>query len=475
LEVQANLLAYIALALTPIVSAAFVGMVRAPISVPIVLLAGQMFLPAKVELAIPGLHPTKDVLPAFGALVGVLIFHRRALARSRPWRGYDLFILVQMLGFVGTTLTNRDPVFFGPTGLPGLTMYDAFVSAVHCAMYWWPPFYLGRTLYKNSNDLRRLLSIVAAAGVIYSVFLFIEMLMSPQLHRWVYGYHQSEFLQTIRQGGYRPKAFMRHGLNVALFVLITVMSATTLARARRKVVWVNAKAVAVYLAVVLVLCKSSGALVFAGLFLPLLCFLNPRNQARAAAIAAVILFVYPMVRASGVIPIDSIRKLTTDQFGGERAGSLAMRFEQEGYIMERALDRIVFGWGGYNRAFRHDIYTGKNLTTIDGQWAIQIGTQGAVGFIALFGMLLLPAWRARRTLAKLGSPRDQFLVSALALMTVAYVMDLIPNSSIDPYLTFLVGALAGTERGLEPAPVPADTMSTAPPRASRDDRPAWVS
>lgn len=467
MEGQPNLIAYLALILSPFVSMAIVASVRAPISVPIVILAGQMFLPANMELKIPIFHPTKDVLPAIGALLGCLIFQRKSLAKSRPWRGYDLFILVQMLGFVGTTLTNRNPVFFGPKGLQGLSMYDAFVSAVHVAMYWWPPFFLGRALYRNPNDLRKLFAIVAAAGLVYSLFLLMEMVLSPQLHRWIYGYHQSEFLQTMRRGGYRPKVFMRHGLNVALFVLITVMAAVTLARVKRKVAWFNATAVAIYLGLVLIFCKSVGALVYLALALPMLLVLSPKNQVRLATILAVIIFAYPIVRTSGLVPVEDIRRVTTEQFGGERSGSLMMRFEQEGYVVERALDRIVFGWGGYDRAFRHDPWSGKKLTVIDGFWAIVIGTQGAVGYISIFGMLLLPVWRARKTIAaKIPAPRDRILVASLAVMAVIYVMDLIPNSSIDPYLTFLVGVLAGTERGLEPAPAAAERAIRRPPQSA---------
>jgi len=55
--------------------------------------------------------------------------------------------------------------------------------------------------------------------VFYTFFLFIELTASPQLNRWIYGYHQSQFIMAMRAGGYRPMVFMRHGLNVAFFNL----------------------------------------------------------------------------------------------------------------------------------------------------------------------------------------------------------------------------------------------------------------
>jgi hypothetical protein len=451
-EGNPNALAYLALMLCPFVSIAIVALFRAQISVPVVILGGQMFLPAVIKLGIPLTRLDKDVLPSLGALLGCYLFRQRSLVGSRPWRGYDLFIVLQVVGLLGTTLTNRDPIQYGPVILPGLSMWDWFNSSVNAILYWWPSFYLGRTLYRTSKDLKTLFVILVGAGVVYSLFLLVEMVMSPQFNRWIYGFHQTEFLQTIRGGGYRPKVFMRHGLNVALFMLVTVFAAIGLTKAKQKVGGMPATAFAIYLTVLMVMCRSLGILVYAAMFLPMLVFVSPRKQAKWAAILALIIFSYPLSRTFGWVPIDSINAFTSSHVGAERAGSLALRLREEGYVMTRALDRIFFGWGGYARQFRHDPWSGKSLALIDGEWAIQFGMRGLVGYVAMFGMLLLPAWRARKTLAKLVVPRDRILVASLALMTVLYALDLIPNSSIDPYLTFLVGVLAGTERGLEPSP-----------------------
>jgi len=465
-----NTLSYVALMLCPFISIALVALFRAPVAVPIVILGGQMFLPAVIKLGIPLTRLDKDTLPALGALVGCFMFRQRSLARSRPWRGYDLFIVVHMLGLLGTSLTNQDAIQYGPVVLPGLTLYDFFNSAVNTALYWWPPFYLGRTLYRTSKDLKTLFVILVMAGLVYSFFLFIEMAMSPQLNRWLYGFHQTEFLQTIRAGGYRPKAFMRHGLNVALFMLMTVFAAVTLARTKQRVAGLPGLPVALYLIAVTVLCRSLGVLVYAAMFLPLLAVVTPRNQAKWAAGLALLVFSYPLSRTVGWVPIDDINALTREYFGAERGGSLALRLREEGFVMTRALERILFGWGGYARQFRHDPWSGKSLATIDGEWAIQFGMRGLVGYVAMFGLLLMPAWRARRTIAKLVAPRDRAMVACLAIMAVVYVLDLIPNSSIDPYLTFLVGVLAGTEHGFEPAPTSAPAPVEFVPRDSRERR-----
>jgi hypothetical protein len=461
-----NALAYLALILCPFVSVALVGLIRSPaVAVAIIILAGQMFLPPKISLDIPLFHPGKDVLPALGALVGCLIFRTRRFAGSKPWRGYDLFIVLQMVGFLGTYLTNRDPIRYGPVTLPGLTFYDFFASSVNTALYFWPPFFLGRTLFRTSKDLRKLFTILAAAGVIYSPFLIIEMLMSPQLNRWIYGFHQSEFIQTIRAGGYRPKTFMRHGLTVSLFVLFTVLAAAALSRIKQRVLGFGATTVAVYLLVVLIFCKSLGAMLYAAITLPFMWWTSVRRQTQYAAILAVVLFSYPVCRAAGLVPIEEINSFTLVHFGEDRAGSLGMRLREEGYVVTRALDRIVFGWGGYARPMRHDPYTGENVAVIDGLWALQIGGQGAVGYIGLFGMLVLATWRARGTVTRITDSRDRTLVACLALMSAVFILDLIPNSGKDPYLFLLVGALVGAERGLNRHPVP----GLAPRETAIDD------
>jgi hypothetical protein len=401
----------------------------------------------------------KDILPPLSALFACLILRPRSLARARPGRGYDLFIVLQIVGYMGTFLTNRDPVHFGPRVLEGHTFHDVVSGAVQSILYWWPPFFLGRALYRKPEDLKNLFVIMAAAGLAYVPFLLIEMRMSPQLNMWIYGFHQTEFIQTVRGGSYRPKVFMRHGLNVALFMVFTVLAAAALAKIKRRVLGLKAGIVVLVLMALVILCKSAGAITYAAVFLPLVWFARVRTQAKWAAVLALLMFLYPVCRSVGLVPVDALGQFFMSVFGEERAGSLAYRLTQEGLVMERALQRIAFGWGGYDRPFPHDPFTGNNLFAVDGLWVIQIGSRGVVGYVALFGMLLLPAWRARRTIARLATPREKILVACLALMTVVYVADLIPNSSIDPYLTFLVGVLVGTERGFDaPAPAVAPRM-----------------
>jgi hypothetical protein len=205
--------------------------------------------------------------------------------------------------------------------------------------------------------------------------------------------------------------------------------------------------------------------------MPLLWLTKPRTVTRVAAVLALLAFSYPVARAMNLVPVDKINAFTLEKFGADRAGSLGLRLSEEAWLMERALQRIVFGWGGYSRSFRHNPVTGESNSTTDGVWAIEIGTGGAVAFVSLFGLILLPAWRGRRIMKKLQNPEDRPYVACLALMAAIYGVELIPNSSIDPYLTFLVGVLAGIDRrGLEPDEVPAAQYVPVDPRYVAYDR-----
>jgi hypothetical protein len=452
-EGSPNFLAYLALITFPLLAVALCATLRATVAVPVVLLLGQLFLPPVVALDAPIIPPLdKDVIPGLSALVGILIFKPRSLSAGRSGRRYDLFLALLILGAALTAMTNRDALHYGPKVLPGIRTYDFVADAIKLSLYWWIPFFFGRTLYKTSDDFKQLFVILTVAGLVYSLFLMIELRFSPQLNRWIYGFHQSEFQQTLRGTGYRPKAFMRHGLNVALFMVVSLLAAAALAKAKQRIFRLPAWPLALYLLIVLALLKSAGALIFAAVCLPLIWFMKPRFQARAGAVLAVGLFSYPLLRALNLIPVEDALFFFADIFGDERAWSLESRLMSEVAVLDRALERLAFGWGGYARPFIHDEVTGKNLTVIDGYWAILIGSRGVVGYVAIFGLLLLPVWRLRHNLGKLLSRRDQTLAAGLALMAVCYVADLIPNSSIDPYLTFLVGVLAGLGRGLEPPP-----------------------
>src|SRR4029079_18945292 len=96
--------------------------------------------------------------------------------------------------------------------LPGLSVKDGLYVALHMIFHVGVPFFLGTVLIREASDIEYLLRFVVKAALIYSIFALLEVRLSPQMHRWVYGYAQHSFGQTMRFGGFRPLLFLEHGL-----------------------------------------------------------------------------------------------------------------------------------------------------------------------------------------------------------------------------------------------------------------------
>src|SRR5262249_33980347 len=152
---------------------------------------------------------------------------------------------------------------YGPLVLPGVGLYDA-VSALILAIITLAPYIVGRELLRDPSDDREILRVLVVSMLFYSVLLLFEVRFSPQLHYWVYGTYPSMFLQSMRGESFRPMAFMGHGLIAAHFALLAFIAAVTFWRTKTTVVSFsvrktdNYRAVAGYLGIVLLFCRTMG-------------------------------------------------------------------------------------------------------------------------------------------------------------------------------------------------------------------------
>jgi hypothetical protein len=388
----------------------------------------------------------KDLVVSISAILGCLIIKPRAiLGGDKVGRSYFALIPIMIVGLYLTVQTNPDSITAGRRVMPGLNLHDFLSMATHAVLYWWPAFFLGRKLFTKAEDLEVLCTVLAVGGLVYSLFIFVEIKMSPQFNRWVYGYFAASFDETMRGGGYRPTVFMRHGLTLALFMLMSLLAATGLARARIRLFGISSRWIAAYLALVFVACHSAGALVNAVVLVPSLIWMRARSQARLATVMAALVLLYPLLRFYDLIPVDSLVSFFTATLGADRAGSLAFRLKNEGDLLRRAIERPWFGWGGWGRQFLYNPWGGLQ-SIVDGEWIAMLGYSGVVGFLSIFGLLILPIFRfARKKLPRMVSRRDTILGSTVLLISAAYVFDLLPNSGVAPYLMMTIGALAGVE------------------------------
>lgn len=438
-----NPIAFLMLAIWPLVTVAFFGRFRKDQALIWTILLGYLFLPEPPAVFdLPLMPPlNKHNIPAVAAFAITL------------WRfGFDgpilpqnivgkILILTFVFSPVMTVLTNEEPVFFGQVGLPGLTFKDA-VALILQQFLLILPFLLARQFLASGGAQRELLMALMIGGLVYSLLMLIEMRLSPQLNLWVYGYYQHLFGQSIRFGGYRPVVFLYHGLWVAFFCMTSVVAAYALWRMDKQGNKVKFLAAALYLTVIIVLAKSLGALIFVVMLVPLVVLVGPVNQIKIAIVIGLLATAYPILKGAGAVPQDRLLEQAAS-IDPDRAASLEFRFDNEQVLLDRAYLKPVFGWGSWGRNHILDPVSGNILTVTDGRWIIVIGVYGWVGFLAEFGLLVLPLcllWR--EAIAKRENPVSP-LIAPLSLILAVNIFDMIPNATLTPLTWMVAGALTG--------------------------------
>jgi hypothetical protein len=417
-------------------------------------LAAAMFLPVNAFFKLPSFPPLDRMTLPYLCLLAPIVFRRfRRVRKLRFGRGVENFIWIAFVAVaIGTVLTNRDPLSYGSwrkTDLPAMSFRDGLAMAMTDLLTVGFPFFLGRVVMRGSREGKRLLSAFVVGGLIYSFLILLEVRLSPQLHTWIYGYaaRDDDFSQVVRWGGYRPVVFMPHGLAVAVFMCCTVLAAFTFVKAKLRIRGLPAKPLAFFLLFILIICKSTGAIIYAFLLIPVLMFFRPRSQMRVATVLAVVVVLYPALRGSKLFPAQTFVTLA-GKISQDRAESLQFRFDNEDQLLAKARERLAFGWGSYGRNSIYDREEGKEIAVTDGHWIIIFGTRGLVGAICQFGLLLFPVFIAARRRRKIPDKHDQVVVTGLTLMLMMSVTDLIPNGLFCNYPFFMAGALLGLVQSL---------------------------
>jgi len=422
---------------------------RPHVALVIAALGGEMFLPEVTNFKFPFLPPfDKHNLPYLAVLIGCFIKSPRTFTRLPTERWFQIMVLLVIAGGILTGVTNKDAVpRAGFPPLPAMTLKDGFFLAVYNSTRMIFPFLLGLALYRKPADLRALLIAFAVAGMIYLPFILWEIRMSPNLHRTIYGYFQGDdFSQNRRWGGYRPLVLMSHGLALARFMVCATMAPFVFGNTGRGFLGVPWKIGKWILFVVLILCKSTGAIVYIFAMLPLLIRRRAKRMVQVAVILAAIVFLYPVLRFTGAFPVQGILDASTSLFGADRSDSMAFRFKNEDSMLVHARERPLFGWGPYGRNFTYD--ENGDMSVPDGYWILVLGQLGAAGFIPAFGLMLVPIVIARRRTKTIMDEQDRRLLAGSCLILAISAVDLIPNGMWGLYPYLLGGALTGTLRGL---------------------------
>lgn len=411
------------------------------------ILAGLLFLPTKVAWDLPLLPAlTKHSIPAISALLLAILFTNtaRQTERLRPRHGWlprnwlinGLLFLAVASAFL-TVVTNQEVLRYGPLTLPALRLYDGFSTVLNTIILLLP-LLLARRYLASEESHAIILKAFALAGTIYSVPIVFELVMSPQLNNMVYGFFPHSWRQHLRGSGYRPIVFMQHGLVLGIFMCSAALSALAYMRHAKSHDKSLYMLMGAWLTLIMLASNTLGAALIMLALIPIILFMPRRIQLITAAVVAGAVLIYPTLRGASLIPVDRFVSVA-QSISTERAASLQYRLNNEDLLLARANEKPLFGWGGYGRP-RIFNERGRDISTTDGQWVIQIGKRGWAGYLSQFGLLCIPIMIfAFRTNAYQVGPATL----GLCVVLTATLVDLIPNAGLTPVTWLVAGALIG--------------------------------
>jgi hypothetical protein len=462
----------------------------------IAFIAGVLFLPGILDKKINADAPDPVPVPFFpltkqntiglAILVATALLDRKRLLAFRPsW--VDVPMVLWCLCPFLSSLANAVP----PDGTS--PAYDGFSQSRAQTLTWGVPWFIGRLYFSDAMRFRELLFGIVIGGLVYVPFCLIESRLSPQFHKWVYGYEQHDFIQSVRPDGYRPTVFMEHGLAVGLWLVAAALLAFWLrwgAGERKLRIGKHIlpmAAVAIVLLVASVLIKSTGALAL-GILGSIVLVAGRRVSvplALAVLIAVPPLYIFgrttagkeatgwlrlkfskweiedeaelealerkairkPLVGWGGVTTEEVIDRIS-DSSNRDRAKSLEFRLINEDRLMERAAQQPLFGWGGWNRAAilvtEDPEQPDKDLVTADGFWIITLANRGYFGLAMVYGAMLLPVLRIMiRHPRQPGAHAAYAPAVAAGVLVTLYMIDNLSNAMFNPVYVLLAGGLAG--------------------------------
>jgi hypothetical protein len=119
--------------------------------------------------------------------------------------------------------------------------------------------------------------------------------------------------------------------------------------------------------------------------------------------------------------------------------------DNEDKLLAKANEKPFFGWGTWGRNRIYDEVSGRDVSITDGEWIIQFGMFGWLGYISLFGLFATSVMRAR---TRVRGPMTEatIVLGGMSLLLAVNVVDLIPNADLLPFTYIMAGSIAGCVR-----------------------------
>ncbi|MEA5509912.1 O-antigen ligase domain-containing protein [Crocosphaera sp. UHCC 0190] len=404
-------------------------------------LVAWLFLPQRASFALPGLPDyTRISATCYGILLATFLFDGQRF-RSFKFGWLDVPMVIACICPFFSSMSND------------LGAYDGLSATLNQIVSYGFPYFLGRIYFNDLSGLRQLAIGIFISGLIYVPLCLYEIKMSPQLHRIVYGYHSYGFVQAIRYGGFRPTVFMLHGLEVGMWMMSATLIGMWLWQGNvlEKVWNIPINWLVLTLIITLILIKSTGGYAYFAYGIIILFTAKWFRNSTALLMLIIGISLYLCLASSGNMTVQKAQPLLStisNIAGPDRAGSLEFRLANEELLVKKALERPVFGWGGWGRNRVYDYNWEGQLVSVsvtDSLWIITYGTKGYVGLISLYASSLLPAlsffWTGYP--ARLWFHPKIAPAAVLSVIIVLYMLDCTLNAMFNPIFTLVSGGIAG--------------------------------
>ena len=394
---------------------------------------GWMFLPvANYDIFL--IRNTKTAAICLSVLASAYLFDKERLSTFK-FNAADMPMLLWCTASFFSSIANGD----GP--------YDGLSTAMYQSVRWGIPYFIGRIYFNNVDAVTIIALTIFIGTVVYIPFCWYELIMSPQLHRLTYGFHQSDFLQTLRDGGgYRPMVYMDHGLMTAMWMVLGALLGTWLficGILPKKIMQVQSLYLLILLIFTTIMLRSVAAISWLIIGLVVLYLSNKTKTAFLLIILILVPYLYIVTRTTGFWDGRNLSDAVSGNFSANRSQSLQFRFDNETILIEKARQGSFFGWGGYGRSRVYD-ETGKDISITDGLWIITYGTNGLYGLVVMVITIQCPLFLFfLRVKPELWTTKTWGNSAVMAVFLGIFMIDNLLNDMINPVYMLCGGSLIG--------------------------------
>ncbi len=395
--------------------------------------AGWMFLPC-ADYDIFLLKNTKSTVLGLGIFAGAYFRDQERLLNFKFHIADTLIVLWCTASFFSSIFN-------------GLGIYDGLSTILYTAIKFGLPYYIGRIYFTDTDALKTLALTIFIGGVIYVPFCWIEMIISPQMHRLTYGFSQTSFAQSLREnGGYRPSVYMDHGLMTSMWMMLAALLGSWLYYCKglpKKILTIPSLLLLLVLVFTTLMMQSAGAILYLFVALGVLYLSSRYKNFILVAILLLCPYLYMVARIGYSWDGRNFTDYIAQKFSPSRAASLQFRFDNETMLLNKAFQGSFFGWGGWNRSRVFDD-KGKDIAVTDGGWIIVYGVNGIYGLSIFFLMIQLPVFILLfRLKPELWKTAPYAAPAAMAVFSSITQIDNLLNAMFNPIYMVVVGGLVG--------------------------------